>query len=103
MHRGDDATARQEGAEECQSEGHTDEYKVPYLQHVLALLDHHRMEIGGHHQPRHEGRVFHRIPGPVAAPSKDFVSPSRAEKIAEGEKEPREDRPSARAANPRIV
>ncbi len=61
------------------------------------------MQVGGHHQPRHEGGVLDRVPRPVAAPSQDFVGPSRAEQIAEGKKEPREDRPAARGANPAVV
>ncbi len=103
MHRRDDAAARDEGAEERESEGHPDEREVPHLQHVLAFLDHHGMEVRGHHEPRHEGGVFDRVPCPVTAPSEDFVRPARAEEIAERQEEPGEDRPSAGAANPCVV
>ena len=103
MDRGDNAAPREERAEQRQHEGHADKREVPYLQHVLALLDHHRVQVGGHHQPRHEGGVLDRVPRPVAAPSQNLVGPARTEQIAEREKEPRKDRPAARGANPSVV
>ena len=85
------------------SEGESDQRQVPDLQHVLAFLDHHRMQVRRHHEPRHEGGVLDRVPCPVTAPSEHFVGPSRAEHVAEREKEPREDRPAARRSNPSVV
>ena len=103
MHRRDDAAARDEGAEEREAEGESDQRQVPDLQHVLAFLDHHRMQVRGHHEPRHEGGVLDRVPRPVTAPAEHFVRPSRAEHVAEREKEPGKNRPAPRRANPAVV
>ena len=103
MHRRDDAAARDEGAEERQPECESDQRQVPDFQHVLAFLDHHRMQVGRHHEPRHEGGILYWVPRPVTAPAEHFVSPSRTEHIAQREKEPGEDCPAARRANPSVV
>ncbi len=81
MNRGDHAAAREKGPENRQAEGQNDQHHVPDLQHVFLFLDHHRVEIRGAREPRHERRVLHGIPGPVAAPSQDQIGPLCTEKV----------------------
>ena len=48
-------------------------------------------------------RVLDRIPGPVAAPAELLVRPDHPERQADRQKQPREHRPAAHGAQPRVV
>ena len=52
------------------------------------------------HQPRHEGRVLHRVPEPPATPAQFVIRPPTAEHDADGQKAPRQRRPWPRPARP---
>ena len=80
-----------------------DEHHVPDLQHPALLLDHHRVEERGRHEPRHERGVLDRIPGVVAAPADLGVRPVRAEQLADAEERPRGERPAAGGDDPALV
>ena len=47
--------------------------------------------------------VLDRIPGPVAAPAQLLVGPDHAEHEAERQEQPRDHRPAAHRAQPRVV
>src|SRR5207253_4774561 len=83
------------------AEGEDHERDVPELEHSPPLLDHHRVEERRGGEPRHERRVLHRIPRPVAAPAEDVVAPPAADQEPEREEVPGDDRPAARQRDPR--
>ena len=80
-----------------------DERQVPHPQQAAALLDEHRVQIGGGAQPREERRVLHRVPGPEAAPPEHLVRPPRSEHDARRSETPTRTTSTAgwRAATPR--
>ena len=71
-----------------------DEHDVPLPQHAALFLDHDRVEERRAGEPREERRVLDRIPRPVAAPSQLDVRPPHAERDADGEEEPGDERPA---------
>ena len=87
--------ARDERAEDRQQERRDHERHVPLAQHAALLLDHDRVQERGAGEPRQERRVLDGIPGPVAAPSELDVRPPHAERDADREEEPGEQRPAA--------
>ena len=101
--RVDHAASRQEGAEERQAERAGDEHGVPDPQHVLLLLHHHRVEIGGGDEPRHQRGVLDRVPRVPAAPTHLLVGPFRTEEDGEAEERPRGERPAACGDDPALV
>ena len=100
MDRLQDAGADQERAQQRQREGGDDEAGVPDLQHPALLLDDDRVQEGGADQPRHQGGVLDRIPGPVAAPAELRVGPAGAEQEAEAEEGPGDQGEAAGGADP---
>src|SRR5215510_5244759 len=67
MDGGNHPTAGEKCAEDGQGERENHERHVPYLQHVLLFLNHYGVEIGRGGEPRHDCRVFHRVPSPIAS------------------------------------
>ncbi len=61
------------------------------------------MQEGGGGEPRQQTRVLDRIPAPEAAPAQFLVGPDHAEREAQRQEEPREHRPAAHGAEPRVV
>ena len=92
--------AHQERAEDRQHAGGQHQRHVPDPQHPAPLLDHHRVQERGRGQPRHQRRVLHRVPHPVAAPVELVVGPARAEHDPEAERAPGGERERARGADP---
>ena len=103
VHRADDAGAGEEGAEQGEAEGQDDQGQVPELQHAPPLLDHHRVQERGAGEPRHEGRVLHRVPRPVAAPAQHVIAPPAADQQAEREEVPGHDRPAPGDRDPLVA
>ena len=95
--------AGDEGAENGERERRDDQGQVPDPQHASTLLDHHRMDERRAGQPRQEGRVLDRVPGPVAAPAEGLVAPPRTEHDAEGEVPPRQHGPPAGGDQPALT
>ena len=60
------------------------------------------MEEGGPGEPRHEGGVLDRVPGPEAAPSELYIGPLGAEHDAHREEVPGDERPAAGGHNPSV-
>src|SRR6266849_3491724 len=58
------------------------------------------MEVSRGGEPGHDRRVFHRVPSPISTPPQDLIRPAAAEHIAHGQKEPRQESPAARSADP---
>ena len=100
MDRLHDPAAREEGPEEAEPVGQPDQHQVPGLQHVALFLDHHRVDVGGPRDPRHQRRVLDRVPGPVAPPAEDLVRPAPPEHDPHREHAPGEERPASRRAEP---
>ncbi len=92
--------AHHEGADEREGEGEDGEQDRPGLQRV-ALLHHDRgMQERGGQQPRHEADVLDRIPEPPAAPAEFVVGPDAAQRDADGQEHPGEQRPGPHPARP---
>src|ERR1039458_7658071 len=100
VHRTDHTRAREEGPEHGEQEGREGERHVPDLQHAALFLHHDGMQKRCAGEPGHERGILNRVPSPVTAPSKDSVSPVRAEKDANGEEAPGHHSPAARDLNP---
>ena len=98
--RVEDPRAHEEGAEDRQHAGGQHERDVPDLQHPALLLDHHGVQERRADQPRHQRRVLHRIPGPVAAPAELGVGPAGAEQDPDPEEEPGGERERPREPDP---
>ena len=75
----------------------------PAAEGAALLGDGERVDQRRAHQPRHEGRVLHRVPEPPAAPAQLVVRPPAAERDADGEERPRGRGPRARPARPRGI
>ena len=54
-------------------------------------------------EPGHEGRVLHRIPGPVATPAEHVVAPPSTDEEAEGEEVPGHDGPAPGDGDPLVA
>src|SRR5271157_72638 len=100
VHRTDHARTREERPEYGEQERRKDERHVPDFQHAAFFLHHDGMQKRRAGEPGHKRSIFHRVPSPVAAPSKDSVSPVRAEENADGEEAPGHHGPAARDLNP---
>ncbi len=98
-----DARSRHERAEDREEERDDDERHVPDLQHAAPLLHHHGVQEGRGREPRQQAGVLDRIPAPVAAPAELLVRPQRAERQADRQEQPRDHRPAAHRAQPRVV
>ena len=103
MDRLEHAGTGEERAEDGQAEGGDDQGEIPDPEQTPPLLDHHRMEVGGTDQPRQQGGVLHRVPGPEPTPAQDLIRPPRAHQDADGEEGPREQGPSPGLALPVLV
>ena len=99
----DQTAAGDERSEHRHAVGKEDEDDVPDLENSLAFLDHDRMQQGGPGQPRHQGRVLHRVPGPVAAPTEFDVGPLSSQKEAGAQKRPGNEQPTAHGSQPVAV
>ncbi len=77
-----------------------DERHVPLPQHASLLLDHDRVEKRRAREPREQRRVLDRIPRPVAAPPELDVGPPHAERDADREEEPAQQRPAPHRRQP---
>ena len=100
MHRGEDAGADEEGADEAEAEGEDGEQCRPGEEGAAFFADDEAVQQRGADEPRHERGVFHRIPEPPAAPAEFVVRPVAAEGDAEGQRQPGGERPRAGAAQP---
>ena len=103
VHRAHQACASQQRAQHGEQERGEDQPHIPALHHAFALLHHHGVQKCGSRQPRHEARVLHRVPAPVAAPAQHGIGPVHAEKNAAGQKQPRHHRPDARDPDPLLA
>ena len=99
----EDAGASKEGAEDGQAEGNDDKRKVPDFKHAAAFLHLHGVKKSCRRKPRHKGRIFHRVPGPVAAPTEDVIRPVGANKVAHGQEKPGGQGPAAGGDNPGLI
>ena len=61
------------------------------------------MQEGGRRQPRNEGGVLHRIPGPVAAPAEHLVAPPRPQDHPDGQEAPGEQGPAPGLDEPALA
>ena len=95
-HAGSDQERPEQGQRECQDR----QQQRPAAEQPTLLGHRERMNQRGADQPRHEGRVLHRIPEPPAAPAELVVRPPAAERDTDREKEPRERGPWPRPARP---
>src|SRR3972149_1420727 len=84
----DDATPREERAEEHEGKRGSDEHDVPHFQHAALLLNDDGVQIGRTDEPWHEARILNRVPAPEAAPTELNVGPLHAEYVAKGQEEP---------------
>src|SRR6266566_6226964 len=84
MHRADYAAPCEECTEDGKQKRGENQPHVPGLQHPAFFLHHYGMEESGAGEPRHQRRVLHRIPAPVASPTQDGVGPMRAQKNTAG-------------------
>ena len=95
--------AREERAEDGETERGDEERQVPYAQHSPALLHEYRVDVGGRGDPRHERGVFHRVPRPHAAPPEHLVAPPAPEDDSEREEAEGEQRPPSRGEQPALT
>src|SRR5262245_5199639 len=103
MDRRKDSGAGQKRAKNREAKRDDDQGQVPDLQHAPVLLNLNRVKKGSGWKPRHERRVFHRIPRPIPAPPQDVVRPPRTDQIAHRQKKPGDDSPPARGDDPGLV
>ena len=96
----DQAAAGGEGAKNDRREGEDHQEHVPDLQHPALFLNHDAVNEGRADEPGQEGRVFNRVPTPVAAPAEHVIGPATAEQQAETEEQPRDQRPAACRLDP---
>ncbi len=94
------ARANEERAGQRERERRADQRDVPDAQHAAALLDHDRVQEGGAGQPRDQGGVLDRVPGPVAAPAEFAVGPAGSERQADGQEDPGDQGEAAGRADP---
>src|SRR2546430_11979803 len=100
VHARNHARACNERSENREQPRPDDESEVPLLQHPALLLDHHRVEEGGHGEPRQQRRVLDRVPGPVATPPELDVGPPHPETDPDGEEQPGQEGPFADGDQP---
>ena len=73
VHGVHDPASREERPEDRERERRDDERQIPGTKQAALLLDHHRVQVRGRDQPRHDRRVLDGIPGPVTAPAEHRV------------------------------
>ena len=95
--------AGEEGTEDGQAEGGAQQRDVPHAQHPVALLHHHGVKVCGAGDPRQQGRVLHRVPGPVSAPAEHLVAPPPTEHYARGEEAPGHEGPAPGLHQPTLT
>ena len=100
MHRGENAGADKEGADQRQGEGENGEQDGPAGE-AAALFGHDgRMQQRRADQPWHEAGIFHRIPEPPAAPAQFIIGPETAQRDAAGKRHPGGQHPRPHPARP---
>ncbi len=97
------ARAREKGAEHRQQKGESDERDVPVFEQSAPSLQHDGMQKRSCAQPRHQARVFHRIPRPVTAPAERFIRPHAAQHNANREHNPGEQNPAPNQRHPHFI
>ena len=103
VHRLHDAAAGEEGAEQAQRVGEPDQHQVPGLQHVALFLDHHRVQVRGGGEPRHEATRSRPGPRPSSRPSRAPRRPSARRAGCRWRGRATEERPAPRGAEPRAA
>ena len=92
--------AGEERAEDGEQEGDRHENDRPDQEHLPSSQHDHRMDQSGGREPRHQGGVLHRVPGPVASPTQGHVGPPGSHQVADGQEEPAHQRPAAHRRQP---
>ncbi len=100
MHRRDDPAPRQKRPQDREQERRHDERQIPDTQRPAPLLYPGGVQKRGRREPRKEGRVLHRIPGPVSAPPEYLVGPPHSRDDREREKAPGGNGPAPRDPDP---
>ncbi|MNG99768.1 hypothetical protein D3C79_589470 [compost metagenome] len=100
VHRNQHAGAYQEGAQQAQREGGNGQQHRPGLEGAAFFGHRQRVHQRRTGQPRHKGRVFHRIPEPPAAPTQFVIGPGGPQHDPQGEKHPGRRGPGPRPARP---
>ncbi len=100
MHRSQHARTHQERAQQRQRERHDRQQHGPDLEAAALLGDGKRVNQCRSQQPRHEGRVLHRVPEPPATPAEFVVRPPAPQCDADGEKHPGHGGPGTRPPRP---
>ena len=103
VHRSENTRADEERAEQRKREGEDREEHGPDLEAATLLSHRERVEERRTGQPRKERGIFHRVPGPPAAPAEFVVGPERAKRNAEREKNPGRRGPRTHPAGPRDI
>src|SRR2546427_2289037 len=103
MHAVHDSASREERPEDRERERRDHEGEVPGAKQASLFFDHDRVQVGGRGEPRHDRRVLHRVPRPVAAPAKDGVAPPRAGDDTDAKKGPGDERETACRHGPAIA
>ena len=103
MHRCDDARAHDEGADQRKAKGHDGQKNGPSLQAFTLFHHNGTVQQGGGNQPRHETRVFHRVPEPKAAPAQLIIGPPGPERDPDGQEHPSRQRPRPHPTRPSRV
>ena len=103
VHAIDHAASGEEGAKYGQRERRDDESEIPGAQEAAFLLDHHRMQVRGRREPRHDRGVLDRVPRPVATPAEHRVAPPRPGDDPDPEERPGHEREASRRDEPTIA
>ena len=100
VHRREHARAHEEGPKQRKREGQNRKEHRPDLEETALFRDGERVHQGRAREPRHEGGIFHRVPGPPAAPAEFVVGPVGSETDAERQEHPARRRPRTHPARP---
>src|SRR5439155_1712660 len=103
VHAIDHAASGEEGAKYGQRERRDDESEIPGAQEAAFLLDHHRMQVRGRREPRHDRGVLDRIPRPVATQAEHRVAPPGPGDDPDPEERPGQRREASRRDEPTIA
>jgi hypothetical protein len=76
------------------------QHDVPLAEHSALFLDHDGVQECRAREPGQEARILDRIPRPVPAPAQLDIRPPHAERDADGQEEPGDERPPPDDAQP---
>ena len=103
MHRGQDAAAYDERAEDAQEEGDHDQDQVPRLEHAAAFLHLDAVNEGRADEPGHQRDILDRVPAPVSAPAEHVIGPPRAQDVAQAKNDPGHHAVAPRQGDPLVA